>query len=204
MKRWEEARQQLRKVFKLDGNQQAFDRGMALVYNDEGNDYLDREDYESAASQYLRAIDLDPKDPIFVSNLAGTFGLMKRWDEARQQLHKVFELDANQQAFDSGTALTYNGEGNDYLDREQFDEAIHCYSEAIRLLPSNPRFFLNRSFAFEQAMKTAPKPSELLDQALADAESALRLATATEEVTILKDDIVEKVESLQHRRNLLA
>ena len=148
MKRWEEARQQLRKVLELDGNQQAFNRGMALIYNDEGNDYLDRQDYESAASQYLRAIELDPKEPIFFSNLAGAYKLTKRWEEARQQLRKVFELDGNQQAFDRGTALIYNDEGNDYLDRQDYESAASQYLRAIELDPKEPIFVTNLSGAY--------------------------------------------------------
>ena len=46
-------------------------------------------------------------------------------------------------------AITLYIRGNRHLDRQEFDSAIECYSQAIGLYPSNARFFYNRAVAYE-------------------------------------------------------
>lgn len=46
-------------------------------------------------------------------------------------------------------AITLYIQGNRHLARQELDYAIKCYSEAIRLYPSNARFFYNRAIAYE-------------------------------------------------------
>lgn len=46
-------------------------------------------------------------------------------------------------------AITLYIRGNQHLDRQEFDSAIKCYSEAIGLYPGNARFFYNRAVAYK-------------------------------------------------------
>ena len=176
----------------------------ANYQNGLGNIRYFQGDYESAAQCYLHAIDLDSKQPVFVTNLADAYRQMKRWDDAREQLRKAWDLDRNQQAFDNKAAVTYGKEGDHHFANRKFDQAISCYGEAIRLMPREPRYLLRRALAFEEAMQMAPRPEELLVQALNDAQGALRLAAGSEDGGALAKECAEQVESLEHRRSFLA
>ena len=175
----------------------------ASYQNRLGNIYYHQDQDELAAQHYLCAIDSDPKEPIYFTNLAGAYKQLKRWEDARAQLRKAWELDSNQQAWDAEAAVLFNLEGDDYFSRGEFDEAIRCYGEAISLVPGKPRYLSNRALALEGAMQTASEPGELLDRALADAQSALRLVAGTEESDMLAKECAEHVEALEQRRIFL-
>ena len=175
----------------------------ASYQNRLGNIYYHLDQEELAVQHYLRAIDLEPQQPIYFTNLSGAYKQLKRWEEARAQLLKALELDGNKQAFDGEAATIYNLEGNDYFARGEFDQAIDCYADAIRLIPGNPRYFSNRALAFERAMQTSAQPAELLDRAIADAQSASRLAVGAHESGLPAKEFAEHVQALEQRRIFL-
>ncbi|KAI0280197.1 hypothetical protein BGY98DRAFT_914973 [Russula aff. rugulosa BPL654] len=70
-------------------------------------------------------------------------------------------------AEDKATADKYKREGNALLISKQYDKAIHAYTEAIKLNPSNPVYYSNRAVAH------SGKREHLM--ATVDAEKAIEL-----------------------------
>jgi len=77
--------------------------------------------------------------------------------------------------------------GNRYLDRQEFDRAIDCYSKAIDLYPGNARFFYNRAIAYENSGE-GDRAAADYGQALGNDAAIIRtLATEHDEVISLLD-----------------
>jgi len=84
-------------------------------------------------------------------------------------------------------AITLYIRGNQHLDRQEFDTAIKCYSDALRLYPGNVRFLYNRAIAYENLGEHERAGADYA-QALRDDAAVIRvLATEHDEVTSLLD-----------------
>ena len=84
-------------------------------------------------------------------------------------------------------AITLHIQGNRHLDKQEFDSAIKCYSEAIALYPSNARFFYNRAVAYEN-LGEHQKAETDYTRALCDDSALIRvLAREHDEVISLLD-----------------
>ncbi len=82
-------------------------------------------------------------------------------------------------------AITHYIYGNRHLERQEFGNAINCYSEAIELYPGNARFFFNRAVTYEN-LGDYEKAKADYTQALCDEAAMIRvLATEHDEVTSL-------------------
>ena len=78
-------------------------------------------------------------------------------------------------------AITLYVLGNRHLNRQEFDSAIKCYSEALRLYPGNARFFYNRAIAYENLGEHKRADADYA-QALRDDAITHVLATEHDEV----------------------
>ncbi len=76
LKDYSQAGDELNHAFRVDGDSQQFDREMALLRNDEANDYYSRGDYRKAIETYRLAIQHDPADAVIQSNLAKAWELV--------------------------------------------------------------------------------------------------------------------------------
>jgi len=77
--------------------------------------------------------------------------------------------------------------GNRHLGRQEFDSAIKCYSEAIRLYPGNARFFYNRAIVYENLGEPERADADYA-QAVGDDTAVIRLlATEHDEIIGLLD-----------------
>ncbi len=84
-------------------------------------------------------------------------------------------------------AITLYIRGNRHLDRQDFDSAIKCFSQAIGLYPGNARFFYNRAIAYEN-LGEHQKANADYRQALHDDTALIRiLAREHDEVISLLD-----------------
>ncbi|MFC2017502.1 tetratricopeptide repeat protein [Chloroflexota bacterium] len=84
-------------------------------------------------------------------------------------------------------AITLYIRGNRHLERQEFDSAIKCYSQAIELYPGNARFFYNRAIAYEN-LGEHQKANADYTQALCDDAAITRiLAREHDEVISLFD-----------------
>ncbi len=93
-------------------------------------------------------------------------------------------------------AITLYIKGNRFLDRDELDEAIKHYSEAIELYPNNSRAFYNRALAHDRKGNTEEAKLDYA-QALNDESSLIRvLATIgeLEDLIILDDEGIDELE----------
>ncbi len=80
-------------------------------------------------------------------------------------------------------AITLYIRGNRHLNRQEYDSAIKCYSEAINLYPGNARFFYNRAVAYENSGESQKAEADYV-QALRD-ESAIIRVLAREDAEVI-------------------
>jgi type III secretory pathway component EscV/tetratricopeptide (TPR) repeat protein len=76
LKEYSRAGDELNHAFRIDSDKQRFDREVALLRNDEANDYYTRGDYRKAIETYRLAIENDPNDAVIQSNLAKAWELL--------------------------------------------------------------------------------------------------------------------------------
>ena len=67
----------------------------APAYNDLGILYQEQKRFDEAESQYCRAMEADPREPVYPRNLGDLSGELKRSEEAEQWYRKALEIDAN-------------------------------------------------------------------------------------------------------------
>jgi tetratricopeptide (TPR) repeat protein len=123
-------------------------------------------------------------------------------DIDREELHKIHDLKGLPDRYIE--AITLYIKGNRCIERNQPDEAIAYYSEAIELYPDNSRAFYNRALAREIRGETE-KANLDYAQALKDDASLIRILAVTEELEPLirldKENISEEEQAiyLQHK-----
>jgi len=78
-------------------------------------------------------------------------------------------------------AITLYIKGNKFLDRDELDEAIKCYSEAIELYSNNSRAFYNRALAHDRKGNTEEAKLDYA-HALKDESSLIRVLATIEEL----------------------
>ena len=78
-------------------------------------------------------------------------------------------------------AITLYVKGNRCLEKDELDEAMKHYSEAIKQYPNNSRAFYNRAIAHERRGETEKAKSDY-SQALKDEASLIRVLAVTDEL----------------------
>lgn len=117
-KLFEKSKQYLDSAMKLDSNS-------AMVWNNFGNYYRQRKEYDAAEQNYLKAIQLDPNLPFPYSNLGLVYRYTHRFEDGVRQLNKAIQLD-------STNANTYNTMGMIYLENKFYKESEHYLKKAIK------------------------------------------------------------------------
>ncbi len=93
-------------------------------------------------------------------------------------------------------AITLYIRGNRHLEGQEYDAAIDCYSRAIRLYPSNARFYYNRAIAYENLGEHERAKADYA-HALSDDAAIIRiLATEHDEVISLLGLDAKGIDSL--------
>jgi tetratricopeptide (TPR) repeat protein len=183
------------KLFKRIKDAIGSDSFEASYRNRQGNADFNEQQWEKAAENYLAATRLDDTQAVYYSNLAGAYGLLHRWADARAQMEKVLQLTGDQNEYQKNVALSHNDEGNSHFALGQYEEAAKSYTEAARLVPTSPRYPSNRSLALERIAQQLAQSLEagereanagenlrtILGLATADARSALEGARTREE-----------------------
>jgi tetratricopeptide (TPR) repeat protein len=166
-----------------------------------GNVYYYHRDYERAAQHYLKAIEADSAQAVYFTNLGGAYKGLSRWAEAREQFKQAYELNGNKAEYENEVALIYNHEGNQHYSAGDYERALECYAESIKLDPNLPRYFSNRALALEQLLPASSDPLKSLESALADAGKALELARSKEDPD--QSEYAEQLARLEQQRSFI-
>jgi len=134
--------------------------GMALIYNNRGVTYRERENYQQAIKDYDKAIDLDPKFVKTYYNRAITYDILGNYQQALKDYDKAIELDPKE-------AKSYNNRGIVYGRLGNLPQAIKDFGKALELDPQYAAAYMNRGIAYHKLGN--------LPQALSDLKSAARL-----------------------------
>jgi tetratricopeptide (TPR) repeat protein len=130
-----------------------------VAYMNRGIDYDDKKDYDRAAADYAKAIEINPAAAIY-SNRGYAYTHKRDYDRA-------FAVYAKAIAIDPEYADTYFNRGNAYDDTKNFDRAVVEYSRAIEIDPKQTDFYSDRGLAY------AAKGD--YDRAIADYDTALKI-----------------------------
>jgi Flp pilus assembly protein TadD len=103
---------------------------LAEILNQEGATAFEREQYADAEQLFRRAAELDPEEPLYLTNLAAVLGEINREDEAQQMLHRALDLDPE----DPATLLAA---GVFAADRDRPDEAAQYWKQLLKVAPES-------------------------------------------------------------------
>ena len=99
-----------------------------MAYNNRGDAWDAKEEYDKAIADYNEAIRLDPKYAVAYNNRGAAWCAKKEYDKAIADYDEAIRLDPKY-------ATAYNDRGGAWYDKEEYDKAIADFDEAIRLDP---------------------------------------------------------------------
>lgn len=115
----------------------------AHPHNNQGVDYLLKQNLTSADAEFNLATQMDPQLTVAHCNLALVKLMQKKTTEALDCLANAEKINPN---FD----LIYLNKGLVYFTQEKFEQAIECYHKAIKLNSKNPLALLSIGDTYNQ------------------------------------------------------
>lgn len=119
----------------------ASDPNNAGAHNGLGIAYVNNDQLELAAEQFLAAIEIDPDSANPQNNLGLVYAKQGENDLAIEQYQKAIEIDPS---YD----IAYGNLGLMYLRLEEFDLAVENYNKAIELNPNDPGSYRNLGLTY--------------------------------------------------------
>lgn len=108
----------------------ADDVAKAEQLKNDGNKYMSSKDYGAALDAYTKAIELNPRTPVFYSNRAAAYSQVGQHDEAVADARKAIEID-------SKFGKAYSRLGHALFASGQYSEAVSAYERGLEVDPSN-------------------------------------------------------------------
>ncbi|MBL8793670.1 MAG: tetratricopeptide repeat protein, partial [Planctomycetia bacterium] len=151
-----------RKLAKNPGEQADEERRQmrAAAYFARGRTFFDQKEYPQAIEQFTKALEVDPRDPLFYFQRGQAYVEKDDFTEALQDFTEAIRLDPK-------NALAHYQRGLTHRLLGQYDKAIDDYTRALKIDPRLALAYRNRSRAY------AAKGDA--DKARADYERAIRL-----------------------------
>ena len=152
------------------------DSNYAEAYNNRGNAYYDRKEYELALKDYNKAISIRHDYAEAYNNRARLYYKNEDYEKSLRDLDKVIELDPNEyypyynrgriyyfkndddQAiinfdkaieFKDDYADSYFNRGNVYFRKKNYEAAINDFTKTIALKPKDSAAYYNRGYAYD-------------------------------------------------------
>lgn len=119
----------------------AIDRKNAAAYASTGEDYLRKKDYDSAITEFTRAIEVDPGRANFHDGRGTAYLGKKDYGRAVANFNKAIEIDPKR-------AFFLTNRGSAYLDMNDYERAIADFTKAIEIDPTRPYSHVNRGRAY--------------------------------------------------------
>ena len=139
---------------------QLSNENLAGGFNNRGNAYADKKDYDRAIQDYNEAIRLNQRNASALYNRGNAYANKQDYDRAIQDYNEAIRLNPNY-------ANAFNSRGFAYANKQDYDRAIQDFNEAIRLDPKNASAFNNRGNAYRNKQD--------YDRAIQDFNDAIRL-----------------------------
>lgn len=106
-------------------------------WQDTGDIFFERKDYEEALIAYEQVIRLDRDDSVGYTHLANALCSLKHYEEALTAYKQAIRLDLS-------NASAYNGKGDALVGLKRYEEALAAFEQAIRLDPNNALAFTSK------------------------------------------------------------
>jgi tetratricopeptide (TPR) repeat protein len=108
----------------------------------EGEDLIERKDYEGAIEVYRKLIVCDPNNADYYCKLGQLLAWTRRWDESEKVLYRCLDIQP-----DNADALVQLG----YLAlwQKRYDEAIEMFTQAVNKYPD----YRDAHIGLEKALK---------------------------------------------------
>ncbi|HWB62753.1 MAG TPA: tetratricopeptide repeat protein, partial [Chitinophagales bacterium] len=132
----------------------------ADFYNNRGNVWRKKKEYEKALADYDKAIELDPTDAKAYGNRGIVWDDKKEYEKALADYNKAIELDPTD-------AIAYNNRGIVWSNKKEYDKALVDYNKGIELDPTYAIAYNNRGIVWSNKKE--------YDKALADYNKAIEL-----------------------------
>ena len=113
------------------------------AYNNRGNAYGKKGQYDQAIKDFNRAIELKPDDALAYNNRGNAYQYKGEYDQAIKDISRAIELKPDY-------ALAYNNRGYTYGEKREYDLAIKDFNRAIKLKPDFAEAYYNREIAYEK------------------------------------------------------
>ena len=97
--------------------------------------------YEEAINTFKKAIEINPKEPIYVDNLTKLYLSLEKYDELIPYYKKLIELNPLD-------ADSLNNLGAVYKRKKQPEDAFQSFQKAVTLKPDNPIYTHNLASAY--------------------------------------------------------
>jgi len=118
----------------------------AGVYNNRGNAYNSKEEYDKAINDYNKIIAINPNDVMAYYNKGITYNNKKEYGKAIINYTKAIKINTNY-------AKAYNNRGGCYYDKEEYDKAIIDFDKTIKLNPNDASAYYNRGIVYDAKEK---------------------------------------------------
>jgi tetratricopeptide (TPR) repeat protein len=143
------------------------DPGNVIAYDNRGNAYVRKGQYDQAILDYTRALEIDPKYETAYYNRGIAYMDKGQFDQAVADYSKAIELNPK-------LDKAYYHRGDAYVKKGQYDQAIADYNKAIEISPNNSTAYNNLAWLLattkeskyrdgEKAVDLALKACELSD-----------------------------------------
>jgi len=132
----------------------------AVKYNETGDYYYFKNEYDKAIENYTKAIEFDPDNAKYYSNRGASYHRIKKYENAIKDKSKAIELDPD-------NAKYYSNRGTSYNWQKEYKKAIEDHSKAIELEPDKAKYYINRASnynwlnEYEKAIEDCSKAIEL-------------------------------------------
>lgn len=121
-----------------------------------GNELYKQQQYEQAAVEYKKAIEIDPANTTAKFNLANTLSKQGKQDEAVKAFTQIAG-DANEAVFKS---KNYYNKGAVLSQQKKLEESIEAYKSALRQNPADKEARENLQKALLELKKKNPPPKK--------------------------------------------
>jgi lipopolysaccharide biosynthesis regulator YciM len=118
--------------------------GDADAYNNQGNAYRSKGQYDQAITDYNKALEINPRYAEAYINRGTTYFRKGQYDQAITDYNKALEINPR-------NAVAYYNRGIAYSSKGQYDQAITDYNKALEINPRYAEAYYNKASASDKA-----------------------------------------------------
>ena len=127
---------------------------LAAFWNRRGGSAYELKDYPTAIKNYRKALELEPEDILYLTNLATALSVAGNLPEAKELLEKGLETSSaaeSRKEIERLLAEIWYQQGNASFAQNDNEKAIDCLKEAVRLDPEQFTYVDHLALAYFRA-----------------------------------------------------